>query len=151
MTLEFSQESYDKLREQVTAAERGRGGGAQISRSADRFGGRFASVMAVLLAAYLLVVVYVYSMNIAWLDVAVTAAIVVAVVGACLWHRRQRRASSRGWARRYSIGFALSAGLFGLGIALVDITDSRALWLWLPYALLTALPLVTAGILRGAR
>ena len=151
MTLEFSPESYDTLREQVGAAERGRDGGARISRSADRFGVRFANVMAVLLAAYLLVVVYVYPRNIAWLDAAVTAAFVVAVVSACLWHGRQRRASSRGWARRYSIGFALSAGLFGLGIALVDITDSSALWLWLPYAVLTALPLVVAGLLRGAR
>ena len=107
--------------------------------------------MAALIAGYLLVIVYVYPLNIVWLDVLVTAAFVVSIVAASLSYGRRRSASSRGWAKRYSLGFALSVGLFGLGIGLADVTDSRALWLWLPYALVTALPLLAVGLLRGAR
>jgi hypothetical protein len=151
MTTDFSQGSPHELREQLNAAERGASRGAGISRSADRSGGRFASVMGVLLAAYLLTVVYVYPRNIVWLDIAATAAFVIAVVAACLWYKARRRASSRGWTTRYSIGFALSAGLFGLGVALADMTDTLSLWLWLPYSLLTAAPLVIAGLMRGTR
>lgn len=58
---------------------------------------------------------------------------------------------SRGWAKRYSVGFAFSIGLFGLGVAVVDIIDSQALWVWLPYAALTATPLVLASVLRATR
>ena len=151
MAAEFSAESNDTLREQLSAVERGGGGGARISRSADRFGRGYATVMAALIAGYLLVIVYVYSLNIVWLDVLVTAAFVVSIVAASLSYGRRRSASSRGWAKRYSLGFALSVGLFGLGIGLADVTDSRALWLWLPYALVTALPLLAVGLLRGAR
>ena len=151
MAAEFPAEFHDTLREQLSAVERGGGGGARISRSADRFGRGFAAVVAALIAGYLLVIVYVYPLDIVWLDVLVTAAFVVSIVTASLSYGRRRSASSRGWARRYSVGFALSAGLFGLGIALADAMDSRALWLWLPYAIITALPLLTVGLLRGAR
>ena len=133
---------------QLRAAEAGGSGGARISRSADLAGGRHAVVVAILLALYLLVVVYVYPREILWLDVAATTAFVAAIVGANRWHERRRRASSRGWARRYSAGFAVSALLFGLGVALLDMTDSRAAWLWVPYAAVTALPLVAVGAIR---
>ncbi|HEY9478094.1 MAG TPA: hypothetical protein VIQ26_06635 [Microbacteriaceae bacterium] len=146
-----SLESHDKLHEQLSAAEQGGSGGARISRSASRFGGRYAAIMASLLASYLLVVVYVYPRRIAWLDITVTAAFVVSMVGANLWYGRRRRGSSRGWARRYQVAFAFSVGLFGLGLALADMMDTRSLWLWLPYSVLTALPLVAVGLLRGTR
>lgn len=146
-----SHEYRDTLQAQLSAAERGAGGGARVSRSADRFGGRYAAIMAFLIAAYLLVVVYVYPRNILWLDITLTAVYVVSTVGACVWHERRRRASSRGWAKRYKVAFTFSAGLFGLGLVLADVTDTRALWLWLPYSLLTALPLIAAGLLRGTR
>ena len=146
-----SHESYDKLHEQLSAAKQGGSGGARISRSADRFGGRYAAIVALLLASYLLVVVYIYPRHIAWLDITVTAAFVASMVAANLWHGRRRRASSRGWARRYQVAFVVSAGLFGLGLALAGMTDARSLWLWLPYSLLTALPLVSVGLLRGTR
>lgn len=133
---------------QLRAAEAGGSGGARISRSADLAGGRHAVVIAILLALYLLVVVYVYPREILWLDVAATAAFVAAMVGAHHWHERRRRASGLGWARRYSAGFVVSVLLFGLGMALLDLTDSRAAWLWVPYAAMTALPLVAVGAIR---
>lgn len=148
MEHDLGDESDADLGAQLRAAEAGGSGGARISRSADLAGGRHAVIMAILLALYLLVVVYVYPREILWLDVAATAAFVAAIVGANHWHERRRRASGLGWARRYSAGFVVSALLFGLGIALLDMTDTRAAWLWVPYAAVTALPLVAVGAVR---
>jgi hypothetical protein len=108
-------------------------------------------MVGTLVALYLLVVVYVYPQRNAWLNAVATAAFVAAMVGTVRWHERRRRASSPGWSRRYSVAFALSVGLFGAGIALLDMTDNRAWWLWVPYAVLTALPLATSRLWRGAR
>lgn len=116
------------------AAETGSGGGARISRAAEALGGRYAMLMAVQVAAYLLVVVYVYPQHNTWLSIGATVAFVVALVATCRWYARTRRASSRGWPRRYSIAFAVTAGLFGAGIALLDFAANRDRWLWVPYA-----------------
>lgn len=151
MTSERPTYSADDLRDQLNAADIGGGGGARISRSADHFSGRFAVAMGLLIAAYLLVVVYIYPNDVLWLDVTVTAAFVASIVGATKWHSHHRRASSRGWAKRYSVGFSFSIGLFGLGVALLYIIDSQALWLWLPYAVLTATPLVAASLMRATQ
>jgi hypothetical protein len=151
MTPEQANESRHSLDEQLQAAAAGGAGGGRISRSADLFGGRYAAVMGALMALYLLVVIYVYPQRVLWLDILATAAFAAGMVSASVWHERRRRAASLGWARRYSVAFALSAGLFGLGMALSDLTDSRSLWLWMPYAAVTALPLVASALIRGSR
>lgn len=135
----------------MRAAEAGGAGGARISRSAELSGGRYAAVMAAVVALYLLVVIHVYPQRVLWLDILVTAAFAAGRVSATLLHERRRRAASLGWARRYSVAFALSAGLFGLGVALSGMTDSRSAWLWVPYAAVTALPLVASALMRGSR
>jgi hypothetical protein len=151
MTSEHAGEAQQNLRDQLQAAEAGGGGGARLSRSAALFGGRYALMVGTLLALYLIVVVYVYPQRNAWLTAVATAAFVGCMVGTVRWHERRRRASSLGWSKRYSVAFALSAGLFGAGITLLDMTDNRAWWLWVPYSVLTALPLATSGLWRGAR
>ena len=137
------------LHEQLLAAEAGGGGGARISRAAKSLGGRYAVLTGTLVAAYLLVVVYVYPQHNVWLSLVATAVFVVALVASCRWYARTRRASSPGWARRYSVAFALTAGLFGAGIALLDFTADRSWWLWVPYAAATAVPLLVAAARRG--
>jgi hypothetical protein len=137
-----------RLREQLLAAETGDGGGVRISRAAEVLGGRYATLMAVQIAAYLLVVVYVYPQGNAWLSIAVTAAFVIGLVATCRWYARSRQASSPGWPRRYSVAFAVTAGLFGAGVALLDFTENRQWWLWVTYAGVTALPLLVAGLWR---
>lgn len=152
MTIEPSPKTRLGLEDQLRAAEAGRAGGARIARSADLAGSRYAAVMAALIALYLLVVVYIYPQDILWLDVAATAAFTAGLVGTCVGYGRRRRASGLGWGRRYSAGFAISALLFGLGVALLDLTDSRAMWLWIPYAAATGIPLLAAvpdGLGRG--
>jgi phosphatidylglycerophosphate synthase len=151
MTNDHAGEVQQNLRDQLQAAESGGGGGERLSRSAALFGRRYALLMGTLVALYLLVVVYVYPQRNAWLNVVATVAFVACMVGTVRWHERRRRASSRGWTKRYSIAFALTLGLYGVGVALLGTTDNRAWWLWLPYAVLTALPLATAGLWRGAK
>lgn len=154
MTTEPFHESRPNLDEQLRAAESGEMGGARLARSADRAGARYAGMMAALVALYLLVVVYVYPRDILWLDIATTAAFVAGTTGTCIGYGRRRQASGLGWSKRYSSAFALSTLLFGLGVVLMDLTDSRAAWLWIPYAVLTALPLLTVmpdGPLWGSR
>ena len=135
------------LQEQLLAAEAGNGGGVRISRAAEVLGRRYAALMAVQIAAYLLVVVYIYPQRNAGLSIAVTAAFVIGLVATCRWYARSRQASSPGWPRRYSIAFAVTAG-FGAGIALLDFTDNRQWWLWATYAGVTAFPLLAAGLWR---
>jgi hypothetical protein len=151
MTENQAGEAQQNLRDQLQAAESGGGGGARLSRSAALFGRRYALLMGTLVALYFLVVVYVYPQRNVWLNVIATAAFVASMVGTVRWHERRRRASSLGWSKRYSAAFACTVGLYGVGIALLATTDDRAWWLWLPYAVLTALPLATAGLRHGAR
>ena len=141
----------DELREQLLAVEAGNGGGMRISRAADALGARYTLLMAAQVAAYLLVVVYLYPQHNTWLSIGATAAFVVGLVATCRWFARSRQASSPGWPRRYSIAFAVTAGLFGAGIALLDITENRDWWLWVPYAAATGVPLLAAAQLRGSK
>ena len=151
MTEDQARQEKQDLRDQLQAAESGGGGGARLSRSAALFGGRYALTVGTLVALYLLVVVYVYPQRNVWLNAVVTVAFVACMVGTVRWHEWRRQASSRGWSKRYSVAFALTLGLYGAGVALLGMTDNRAWWLWLPYAILTALPLATAVLWRGDR
>jgi hypothetical protein len=146
-----SDETRHSLHEQLQAAESGGNGGARISRFADLAGGRYACAMAALISLYLLVVAYVYPQEILWLDLTTTAAFVAGIVGTCIGYGRRRRASSLGWSKRYSAGFAFSIGLFAVGVALLDSADARPAWLWIPYAAMTGLPLLAAGLIRNSR
>jgi len=151
MTNAPSHESHPSLDEQLRAAEAGDSGGARIARSAGLAGARYAAIMATLVALYLLVVVYIYPRDILWLNIVATAVFVAGMLGTCVTYGRRRSASGLGWSRRYSVGFALSALIFGLGMALLDLMDSRTAWLWIPYAAVTALPLLAAGLMRSDR
>ncbi|MGO4384893.1 hypothetical protein [Specibacter sp. RAF43] len=154
MATDHFHESRPELDEQLQAARTGGIGGARLARSADLAGGRYAAAMATFVALYLLVVVYVYPQDILWLDLAATAAFGVGVVGTCVTYGRWRSASGLGWSRRYAVGFAFSALLFGLGMVLLDLTETRDAWLWIPYAMATGLPLMagaSAGRFGGSR
>lgn len=140
-----SHEPQLDLDDQLQAARVGGIGGERLARTADIAGGRYAAAMATLVALYLLVVVYIYPLDILWLDIAATAAFTAGLAGTCRSYGRRRRASGLGWSRRYSVGFALTALLFGLGVVLQGLTDVRDAWLWIPYAAATGTPLM-AGV-----
>ena len=152
MTGETSHESDgNSVPDQLRAADIGGGGGAEISRSAEWVGGAYAIAIGLLIAAFLLVVVYVYPTRIPWLIISVTITFFAGITIAIIWYQRQRRASSRGWTKRYSVGFALTIMFYAVGNALAGSIDLREIWFWLPYAVLTALPVVIGGMPRRAR
>ena len=143
--------SGNSVHDQLRAAELGGGGGAGISRSADRIGGVYGIAIGLLVAAFLLVVIYVYPARILWLSVSVTIAFSAGIIIAIILYQRLRRASSRGWTRRYSTGVALTMMFYAVGNALAGSIDPREFWFWLPYAVLTALPVVIGSWPRRAR
>jgi hypothetical protein len=105
--------------------------------------------VGLLIAAFLLVVVYLYPTHILWLEIPVTVAISAALIASCLWYRNERRASSPGWAKTYARSFTLSMTLYVVGVALSASLSQDAFWFWLPYAVLTALPLLLQGKRRS--
>jgi hypothetical protein len=151
MSNEDASSVHYNLQDQLRAAAAGGDGGERISRTASLFGGRFALTMGTLIAVYFLVVAYLYPLHNGWLSLAVTAVFVVSMVGTVRRHEARRRASSIGWSRRYSLAFAISVGLFGAGMVLLDVIESRDWWIWLPWAVLTALPLATPRFWPGAK
>jgi len=147
-----AQDGGQDFLDQLRAAASGGSHGSDISRSARRLSGFFAAVIGASVALFLLAVVYVYPTHILWLVIAVTVLYGLGIASACLWYLRVRRASNRGWSRRYRIGFALTIVLYAIGVALTVSTDWHTAWFWVPYAILTAAPVTAAGLLlREAR
>lgn len=137
------------VEEQLQAADFGGGRGSDLSRSARRVSGFFTAVLGASIALFLLAVVYVYPTHLLWLVITVTVLYGLGIVSACVWFQRARRASNPGWSRRYSAGLALTMAFYAIGVALSVATDWRTPWFWLPYAVVTATPVVLAGMVRG--
>ena len=146
-----SEHDGNSARDQLRAAAVGGSAGTVIAQTADRTARVFASVIGILLAGYLLVVVYVYPTRITWLIAITTAVYVAGIIAIILWFQRRRQASAHGWNMRYLVGFAFSISLYCAGTILFGVIDIHALWFWLPYAGATALPLIVAGAWRATR
>jgi hypothetical protein len=140
-----AQDIHDQLR----AAELGGGRGSDISRSARRQSGFYTAMLGASVALFLLAVVYVYPTHVPWLVVTVTMLYAAGIGSACIWFARAKRASNRGWTKRYTQGLALTMSMYALGVALTVSTDLRTAWFWVPFALLTAAPVIVAGVVPG--
>lgn len=145
-----AQHPSEDVQAQLQAAALGGGRGSDISRSARRLSGFFTAILGASIALFLLAVVYVYPTRVLWLVIAATALYAIGIGSACIWFQRARRASSRGWSRRYAVGFALTMALYAAGVAFTVSTDWRTPWFWVSYALLTATPVIVAGMARGS-
>jgi hypothetical protein len=137
--------------ELITAANRGSGVGKRIAREAAINDGAFAVTLAVLIASFLLAVEYVFPSGNLVLMYGSVAIYGVGVVAVVLWNQRRRRASRPGWSKRYAAAFAITMAFYAIGVALSVSPEPSGLVFWLPYALLTAAPLVIAAIWRGGR
>lgn len=135
--------------ELMTAAERGSGFGQRIARDAAVSDGAFAITLAVLIASFLLAVEFVFPSGNLLLMYGSVALYGVGVVAVVLWNQRRRRASSPGWSRRYAAGFAITMALYAVGVALSVAAEPSSIAFWIPYALLTGVPLVIAALWRG--
>ena len=137
--------------ELINAADRGSGVGKRIAREAAINDGAFAITLAVLIASFLLAVEYVFPSGNLVLMYGSVAVYGIGVVAVVLWNQRRRRASRPGWSKRYATGFAITMALYAIGVALSVSSEPSGLLFWLPYALLTAAPLVIAALWRGGK
>jgi hypothetical protein len=135
--------------ELLTAAERGSGAGNSIARAAAVNDRAFAMTLAVLIASFLLAVEYVFPSRNLLLMYGSVALYGIGVVAVVLWSQRRRRASRPGWSKRYAAGFAVTMAFYAIGVALSVAPEPSSIAFWLPYALLTAAPLVLAALWRG--
>jgi hypothetical protein len=62
----------------------------------------------------------------------------------------QLRATARGWASRFAWAFGATCVLYTLGVVGASFEAvPPQLAIWLPYAVLTAAPMLVAAVLRG--
>lgn len=137
--------------ELLTAAERGSGAGSNLARDAALNDGAFAVTLALLIASFLLAVEYVFPTGNLVLMFGSVVLYGIGVLAVVLWNQRRRRASRPGWARRYSRGFAITMAFYAIGVALSVSPEPSSIAFWLPYAALTAAPLVAAALWTGRK
>jgi len=137
--------------ELLTAAERGGGVGDDLARDAAVNDGAFAITLALLIASFLLAVEFVFPSRNLLLMFGSVVLYGIGVVAVVLWNQRRRRASRHGWAKRYARGFAITMAFYAIGVALSVAPEPSSIVFWLPYALLTAAPLVIAALWGGRR
>lgn len=133
----------------ITAADRGSGAGDAIARRTSAGDATFAITLGVLVASFLLAAEFVFPSGNLALILACVAGYSVGVVALVLVNLRRRRATRRGWNRRYGAGFALTMTFYAVGVALSIADQPSGLSFWLPYAVVTALPLAIAALVGG--
>lgn len=137
--------------ELLLAAETGSGKGGELASAAEAGGGAFSLALGIMIAALLLAIEYVFPAQVLWQLVTVMAVYSVAVVTLVAWYARRRRASSLAWGRRYSAAFGVSIAFYAAGLAIGATPGLTSPWFWLPYAALTAAPLLLVGIAKPRR
>ena len=136
---------------QISSATHAGGAGNALGSSAHRTASTFTTAIGLLVGSFLLVVVYVYPSRMLWLTLSVTAAYGVGITVASVWFQRARRAAERGWGRRYTVGVLTTMAFYTVGVMIAGVPELQTPAFWVPYAIATAVPVVIAGLLRGAR
>jgi peptidoglycan/LPS O-acetylase OafA/YrhL len=141
--------------EQLRAVDAGSTAGNEIGRAGKTHDALYGTTIGVLIAAMLAVVVFVYPTHALWLvgPSTVLYGVGVGVLGAV--YRMRRKGTSRITAQRYRVGFFSTMALYVIGVALSVVLDARSAalppWFWLPYVVVTALPMVIASTLGVPR
>jgi peptidoglycan/LPS O-acetylase OafA/YrhL len=137
--------------EQLRAVNDGSAAGNEIGRAGRTHDALFGSAVGVLIAAMLAVVVFVYPTKQLWLigPSTVLYGVGIGVVGAI--YRMRRNGTSRITARRYKIGFFTTISLYAIGVVLSVLGLALPLWVWIPYIVVTALPMVLTSTLGRHR
>ena len=139
------------VEELLSAADSGDGRGRNLARSASNAGRVYAILLAILVASFLLAIEFIVPARVLWQLIAITAFYSIGVLGLTLWYVRNRKASGLGWRKRYSRAFALTMAFYAVGLAIGTNNELSSPAFWLPYAALTAAPLVIAAIRQGAK
>ena len=135
----------------LSAAEHGSGAGEGIARGTATSDAAFAIALGVLVASFLLAVEFVFPTHNLALTVVSVLVYGAGVVGLVLWNQRRRTANRRGWARRYLAGFTMTMIFYAVGVALSVADEPSSLAFWIPYAVVTALPLAIAAVVSGRK
>jgi hypothetical protein len=138
-------ENTSTAAEQLSAIDAGSMAGIGIGRASRVHDALYGSAVALLIAAMLAVVVFIYPTGDLWLigPSTVVYGVGIGVVGAI--YRMRRAGTSRITAYRYRLGFFVTISLYAVGVVLSVVRLELPLWFWLPYIVATALPLVIAS------
>ena len=138
-------------RELIEAAERGNTDGVRLDRSTARASSLFAIAVGLLVAAFLLVTVYVFPLaNLFWV-IASVVIYALALVAAVYVYARVRKGAPAGWGKRYSIGFAVTMVLYLGGVFIATGLGWTSPLFWIMYAALVAMPVAVFGSVRFGR
>jgi hypothetical protein len=132
----------------LAAAEHGSGAGETLASRAAVSDAAFAITLGVLVASFLLAVEFIFPSGNLVLIFASVVAYGLGVLCVVLWNQRRRRATRRGWAKRYAVGFTMTMSLYAVGVALSVADEPSSLVFWLVYAAITAAPLAIAALWR---
>ena len=137
-------------RELLDAATAADSSGAAIARRGSRAIATMSTAIAVLVALFLLAVVYIFPTDNLPLIVASVVAYGIGILASVMIYNRLRVSSGPGATHRYMVGLALTMGLFFVGVALTFLIDLTTPLLWVPFAVVVAVPLIVTG-LTGSR
>ncbi len=138
------------LAAQLAAADAARGAGSGLADADRRRTRVLGATIGLATAGLLLLTVYVpvdVSL-VGWMSgMLAYGAVLVAVI---LWYTRTRRAVARGFSLRYALGLGGTMLLYVIGIIAAVAVEARDWWIWVPAAVLVALPsvLIPSGVRR---
>ncbi len=137
-------------RELLGAAGAGREHGDALVRRAW-IGPAVSVVIGLLMGAFLLAAVYLFPTATPLEAAVLSGGYALGIVAAVTAYNLGRRVTPAGWLRRYEKGLVISCGVFFVALALSFLVGERSPALWLPLAVVTALPIALAGTRRTAR
>jgi len=150
-----TQPSAAEARELLEAATVGDASGTRIAKDGSRAIAGVSIAIALLVAYFLLAVVYIFPGDNVPLIIASIALYTVGIVASVTVYNLLRRSTSYGATTRYMVGLSLTMGLFAIGVALTFLVDVATPLFWGPFAVVVAVPLIVTGLrtsgLRGAR
>ncbi|MGD8193425.1 hypothetical protein ACEXQB_002890 [Herbiconiux sp. P18] len=107
--------------------------------------------LGALMAAFLLAAIYLFPTATGLQAAAISGGYAVGILIVVTAYNLGRKVVTRGWLARYRRGVAYSSGVFFVALALSFLVEERSLLLWLPLAVITALPVAVLGTRRDAR
>jgi peptidoglycan/LPS O-acetylase OafA/YrhL len=137
--------------EQLRAIDAGSTAGIGIGRAGKVHDALYGTAVGVLIAGMLAVVVFVYPTHVPWLIGPSTVLYGVGIGVAAAIYRMRRKGTSRLTAQRYRIGFLGTISLYAIGVVLSVLGLALSIWFWVPYIVVTSLPMVIASNLAMPR
>jgi hypothetical protein len=137
-------------RELLDAATAADNSGAAIARRGSKAIATMSIAIAVLVALFLLAVVYIFPTDNLPLIIASVVLYGIGIFTSVMTYNRLRVSTGPGATHRYMVGLALTMSLFAIGVALTFVVDLATPLFWVPFAVLVAVPLTVTG-LTGSR